>query len=108
VKVDVSADAAKCGSLFDPVGIRQFSEPCDLARRVMSQQAIKYTYTPGAAGAPLKVSVNGADVAWGAGAADFTKNIAAAATAAGYPAAGRRREGEGLRPVRRPRRCRRR
>jgi len=87
VKVDVTADASKCGSLFDPVGIRQFSEPCDLARRVMSQQAIKYNYTPGAAGAPLKVTVNGTEAAWGAGAADFTKNIAAAATAAGYPAA---------------------
>ena len=87
VKIEVSADPAKCGSLFDPVGIRQFSEPCDLSRRILSQQALKYTYTPGAAGAPLKVTVNGTEAAWGAGAADFTKNIAAAATAAGYPAA---------------------
>ncbi|MGL5733571.1 MAG: MFS transporter, partial [Beijerinckiaceae bacterium] len=87
VKVEVSSDPAKCGSLFDPVGIRQFSEPCDLARRVLSQQAIKYTYTPGAAGAPLSVKVNGTEAAWGAGAADFTKNIVAATQAAGYPKA---------------------
>ena len=87
VKIDVSADTAKCGSLFDPVGIRNFSEPCDLARRALSQQALRYTYTPGAAGAPLKVSVNGTEVAYGTGAADFTKNLTAAATAAGYPAA---------------------
>jgi MFS family permease len=87
VKVEVSADPTKCGSLFDPVGIRQFSEPCDLARRILSLNAIKYDYKPGAAGEALKVTVNAKEVAWGAGAADFTKNIAAAATAAGYPAA---------------------
>ena len=87
VKVDVSADPATCGSLFDPVGIRQFSSPCDLARRVLSQQAIKYTYTPGTAGQALKVTVNGKEAAWGAGAADFTKNVVAEATAAGYPTA---------------------
>ncbi|MGL4323770.1 MAG: MFS transporter [Beijerinckiaceae bacterium] len=87
VKIDVTSDPSKCGSLFDPVGIRQFTEPCDLSRRALSQQALRYNYTPGAAGAPLSVKVNGTDVAWGAGLADFNKNIAAAATAAGYPAA---------------------
>lgn len=87
VKVEVSADVSKCGSLFDPVGIRQFSEPCDIARRVLSSQAIKYTYTPAAAGEPLKVVVNGTEVAYGAGVADFTRNITAASIAAGYPKA---------------------
>ncbi|MCA3661607.1 MAG: MFS transporter, partial [Methylobacterium sp.] len=87
VKVEVSADVSKCGSLFDPVGIRQFSEPCDICRRVLSSQAIKYTYTPAAAGEPLKVVVNGTEVAYGAGVADFTRNITAASIAAGYPKA---------------------
>ncbi len=87
IKVEVTADASKCGALFDPVGIRQFKEPCDLSRRVLSQQAIRYTYTPGAAGAPLKVTVNGKETAWGAGVADFTKNILADTVAAGYPKA---------------------
>jgi MFS family permease len=87
VKVDVSSDPAKCGNLFDPVGIRVFTEPCDLARRVLSQQAIKYTYTPGKAGDAMKVTVNGKDVAWGAGVADFTRNITTASIEAGYPAA---------------------
>ncbi|MCA3675696.1 MAG: MFS transporter, partial [Methylobacterium sp.] len=87
VKVEVSADVSKCGSLFDPVGIRQFSEPCDISRRVLSSQAIKYTYTPAAAGEPLKVVVNGTEVAYGAGVADFTRNITAASIAAGYPKA---------------------
>jgi MFS family permease len=87
VKVDVSADPGKCGSLFDPVGIRQFSEPCDLARRVLSQQAIRYTYTPGQSGQAMKVTVNGAEVAYGANAAEFTRNIVTASQAAGYPKA---------------------
>ena len=32
VKVQVIADPAKCGSVFDPVGIRTFTETCDVAR----------------------------------------------------------------------------
>ena len=87
VKIEVSGDTAKCGGLFDPVGIRTFTEPCDNARRVLSQQAFKYNFTPGAAGAPLKVTVNGKEAAWGAGIPDFTKNVVAAAIEAGYPTA---------------------
>ena len=36
VKVTVVADPATCGSLFDPVGIRTFTEPCDVARRTLA------------------------------------------------------------------------
>ncbi|MGL4975651.1 MAG: MFS transporter [Bosea sp. (in: a-proteobacteria)] len=84
VNVVVTADPATCGSLFDPVGIRQFSQPCDLARRVLSQQAFKYTKVDGPAGSPTKVSVNGKDVAFGP---TFAADIVREATAAGYPAA---------------------
>jgi MFS family permease len=66
VKINVSADPASCGSLFDPVGIRTFTSPCDVARRVLSQQAYRYEYVPGAAGAPLSVTVNGKPVPFGA------------------------------------------
>jgi MFS family permease len=86
VKIEVAADPAKCSSLFDPVGIRQFSEPCDLARRVLSQQAFKYTKVDAPAGSAMKVSVNGKDVPF-ANVADFTRAIATEATAAGYPGA---------------------
>ncbi len=87
VKIVVTGDAAKCGSLFDPVGIRTFTEPCDNARRVLSQQAYRYEFKPGPAGAPLSVTVNGAPVEFGAGVPAFTANIVKAATAAGYPGA---------------------
>jgi MFS family permease len=94
VKINVNADPAKCGSLFDPVGIRTFTEPCDIVRRVLSQQAYRYQLVPGAAGAPLSVTINGAEVAYPATAATpaaavtgFTTALNTAAVAAGYPAA---------------------
>ncbi len=84
VKIEVNADPAKCGSLFDPVGIRLFTESCDLSRRVLSQQAFRYIKTDAPAGSDMKVTVNGAPVVFDK---DFAANIGKAAIAAGYPAA---------------------
>lgn len=86
VKIEVAADPAKCGNLFDPVGIRKFSEPCDIARRVLSQQAYRYQKVDAPAGSPMKVTVNGTEVAF-TDQAGFTKAIGESAIAAGYPAA---------------------
>ncbi len=85
VKVQVVADPASCGSVFDPVGVRTFTAPCDIARRTLATQAIVYTQAPAPAGAPAKVTVNGKEVAIDAA---FPANIAKEAVAAGYPAAG--------------------
>src|SRR6201990_910083 len=62
-KVDVVADPAGCGDLFNPVGTRVFTAPCDTARAYLSQQSVKYntTYT---AGSPVKVMVNSKEVAY--------------------------------------------
>lgn len=86
VKVQVAADPAGCGSLFDPVGIRSFTSPCDVARRVLSQQAIRYTKVDAPAGTPMKVTVNDKEVPF-TNQADFVKAIGAASIEAGYPAA---------------------
>jgi MFS family permease len=86
VKIEVAADPAKCGSVFDPVGIRTFTEPCDVARRVLAQQALRYQKVDAPAGSPMKVTVNGKDVPF-TNAAEFTRGLAAESTAAGYPAA---------------------
>jgi MFS family permease len=83
VKINVTADPAVCGSLFDPVGIRTFTAPCDVVRRTLSQQAYRYQLVPAPAGTPVSVSVNGTDVP----VADFAKNIGPAAVTAGYPGA---------------------
>ncbi|MGY4465229.1 MFS family permease [Bradyrhizobium sp. LB9.1b] len=87
VKVEVVADPAGCGDLFNPVGTRVFSSPCDTARAYLSQSSVKYTTTPGAAGSGVKVMVNGKEVAY-ANAKDGNPALLAAAQAAGYPKAG--------------------
>jgi MFS family permease len=85
VKVNLTADPATCGTLFDPVGVRTFTSPCDVARRNLATNSIHYELTNGPAGSPLVAKVNGADVATtdNTGAAVVT-----AAQAAGYPKAG--------------------
>ncbi len=83
VRITVTADPATCGSLFDPVGIRTFTSPCDVTRRTLSQQALRYTLAPAPAGTPTRVDVNGTDVP----VASFAQAIGPASVAAGYPAA---------------------
>ena len=43
VKVEVVADPAPCGDLFNPVGTRVFTAPCDTARAYLAQQSVKYS-----------------------------------------------------------------
>ena len=85
VKVQVVADPATCGSVFDPVGIRTFTSPCDIARRTLATQAIVYTSAPAPAGTATKVTVNGKELAVDA---TFAATVAKEAVAAGYPAPG--------------------
>ena len=85
VKVNLTADPATCGTLFDPVGVRTFTTPCDVARRTLASSSIHYELAYGPAGSPLTAKVNGADAAT----SDNNGNaIVAAAQAAGYPKAG--------------------
>jgi MFS family permease len=86
VIIQVAADPATCGSLFDPVSIRQFTEPCDVARRALSQQAFRYSLVEAPAGSAMKVTVNNKEVPFTTAAA-FTPALTAEAVAAGYPAA---------------------
>lgn len=86
-KVEVVADPAGCGDLFNPVGTRVFSAPCDTARAFLSQSSVKYSTAPGAAGSGVKVMVNGKEVAY-ANAKDGNPAVLAAVQAAGYPKTG--------------------
>jgi hypothetical protein len=87
VKVDVVADPAKCGSLFDPVGIRKFTEPCDVARSFLAKSSVKYTTVAGAADSPVKITINDKEVTY-TDAKTSNPDITAAVQAAGYPKAG--------------------
>ncbi|KYG22307.1 major facilitator transporter [Bradyrhizobium sp. AT1] len=86
-KVEVVADPAGCGDLFNPVGTRVFTAPCDTARAFLAQSSVKYSTAPGAAGSGVKVMVNGKEVAY-ANAKDGNPAVLAAVQAAGYPKAG--------------------
>jgi MFS family permease len=87
VKVDVMADPAGCGDLFNPVGTRVFSAPCDTARAYLSGASVRYSTVPGPAGSGVKVVVNGKDIAY-ANAKDGNPALLAAVQAAGYPKPG--------------------
>jgi len=86
-KVEVVADPAGCGDLFNPVGTRVFSAPCDTARAFLAQSSVKYSTVYGPAGSGVKVTVNGKDVAY-ADAKAGNPAVATAVAAAGYPKAG--------------------
>jgi len=84
VHATVTADPATCGSLFDPVNVRAFTQPCDIARKALATASIKYEQVAAPAGTPAKVTIGGTEVPINA---DFAKNIIPAAQAAGYPKA---------------------
>jgi MFS family permease len=87
VKVEVVSDPALCGDLFNPVGTRVFTSPCDTARAYLALQSVKYSTGYGATGSGVKVVVNGKDVPYTAAAAS-NPQVLAAVQAAGYPKAG--------------------
>jgi Sugar (and other) transporter len=86
-KVEVVADPALCGDLFNPVGTRVFSAPCDTARDFLAKSSVKYSTVYGAAGSGVKVTVNGNDVPY-TDAKAGNPAVAAAVAGAGYPKAG--------------------
>ena len=87
VKVEVVADSKGCGDLFNPVGTRVFSAPCDTARAYLAGQSVKYSTSYGAAGSGVKVVVNGKDVPY-TDAKTSNPAVLAAVQGAGYPKAG--------------------
>jgi MFS family permease len=87
VKVTVVADPKACGDLFNPVGTRVFSAPCDTARSFLAQSSVKYDTVAGAAGSPVVIKINDKDVPY-VNAATSNAATLAALQAAGYPKAG--------------------
>ena len=87
VKVQVVADPKACGDLFNPVGTRVFTAPCDTARAFLAQSSVKYDTVAGAAGSPVVIRINDKDVPY-TNAATSNPATLAALQAAGYPKAG--------------------
>jgi len=86
-KVEVVADPAGCGDLFNPVGSRVFSAPCDTARDFLAKSSVKYSTVYGAAGSGVKVTVSGKEIPYTDPKAG-NPAVAAAVAGAGYPKAG--------------------
>jgi len=86
VTVQVKADPKACGDLFNPVGTRVFSAPCDVARDFLSKSSVKYSTVPAPAGSPVMISINGTDVPY-VTAKDSNAGVTTALQAAGYPKA---------------------
>ena len=80
VKVVLTADRTNCSNLFDPVGVRTFTLPCDVVRRTLATNSMHYDLVDGPAGSELKVTVNGAETS--------AAGLVAAAQAVGYPKPG--------------------
>ena len=87
VKVEVVADPAGCGDLFNPVGTRVFTAPCDTARAFLAQSSVKYSTVPGPAGSGVKVTLNGKEVPY-TDAKTSNPALTSAIADAGYPKAG--------------------
>nr|WP_249158889.1 MFS transporter [Bradyrhizobium tropiciagri] len=87
VKVQVVADPKGCGDLFNPVGTRVFTAPCDTARAFLAQSSVNYSTVAGTAGAPVKIMVNDKEVPY-TDAKTSNPAITAAIQAAGYPKVG--------------------
>ena len=95
--VSVVADPADCSLQFDPLGRRQFTTACDVARRALSDAGVPYTNVA-APGSPAVVRVGEAQTpsrsVAGLSKADATAaraavaaDLKAALASAGYPAA---------------------
>ena len=87
VKVSVVADPKGCGDLFNPVGTRVFTAPCDLARDFLAKSSVKYDTVAGAPGSAVAIKINGTDVPY-TKPADSNGPATAALQAAGYPKPG--------------------
>ena len=87
VKVEVVADPKGCGDLFNPVGTRVFSAPCDLARDFLAKSSVKYDTVAAPAGSPVVIRINGKDVTY-TKPADSNAGATAALQEAGYPKRG--------------------
>jgi len=87
VKVSVVADPKGCGDLFNPVGTRVFSAPCDLARDFLAKSSVKYDTVAGPAGSPVIIKINNTEVPY-TKPAESNPAATAALQAAGYPKRG--------------------
>jgi len=83
--VTVLADPADCSFQFNPTGTAKFTNSCDIAKAALARLSVSSTTVAAAAGSKAKVKVGDKEI--DATSKDFAKDLGAALTAGGYPAA---------------------
>ncbi|PNG27173.1 MFS transporter [Methylocella silvestris] len=94
ISVQVIADPADCGNLFNPVDTRKAATSCDIARDLLASHSIKYAREMAPVGKPARIAIESrqidvfaaADVADPQAArAQLDRNLLGALEQAGYP-----------------------
>jgi len=85
VPVVVVADPADCSFQFNPTGLSQFTNGCDVAKGALSRASVVYSQQDAAAGTVASVKIG--DKVLDPKAKTFAADLGAALTATGYPAA---------------------
>jgi MFS family permease len=86
ISVQVVADPSTCSFQFNPTGTARFTEPCDVAKAALARASVNYSVERAPAGTVAGIRIQDAPVIL-ANSPTFARDLAAALTAAGYPAA---------------------
>ncbi len=86
IEVRVLANSNDCSFQFNPTGTVSFSKPCDVAKAALARASVNYRVEQVAEGTVASVRVAGGTPIV-AGTPTFARDLSAALTAAGYPAA---------------------
>ena len=86
IEVHVVADPASCSFQFNPTGTASFTQPCDVAKAALARASVNYRVEAAPPGTVAGVRIQGGEILR-ANTPTFGRDLAAALTAAGYPAA---------------------
>jgi hypothetical protein len=84
--VQVVADPDSCSFQFNPTGTARFTQPCDIAKAGLARASVNYSVEPAPAGTVAGVRIQDNPLIL-ADSPTFARDLTAALTAAGYPAA---------------------
>ncbi|RTE91333.1 MFS transporter [Bradyrhizobium sp. LVM 105] len=90
--VSIQTDTSGCSFMFNPLGNRKFTSPCDVARQVLSAASVNYTRVDRPGSPVTEVRVGDWIISVGApeslNQASFSRDLMAAVKQAGFGAAG--------------------
>ncbi len=86
IQVQVVADPASCSFQFNPTGTARFTQPCDVAKAALARASVNYSVQQAPAGTIAGVQIQGGAIIR-ADSPTFARDLSAALTTAGYPAA---------------------